>query len=162
MPSCGTLDLARGGSQVKIFKNLTSAESFAASRREAARALGNEEEVRLWRYLRENCAFVNKTGQVYRFEDYLNAIAPTEPPESPTTLGAEKSPLAWSAVELLLRLSSMLSKSENKQQVFVLTTLLKFIADTGQTEDVEDFFTHPEEYAHLAVKYFASHGEAEA
>ncbi|MBN1205687.1 MAG: hypothetical protein JXB05_12280 [Myxococcaceae bacterium] len=41
-------------------------------------------------------------------------------------------------------------------------SLLNFIADTGQLDDVEDFFSNQLEYAPVAIAHFTSHEEAEA
>jgi hypothetical protein len=146
---------------VKIYETLADAARFAASRWQAAVAQGREEEKRLWSYVGESRNFVHMTGQIYRFEDYLKGLAPVEPPQASPALNAGKGSFARPAVELLLEVLDETPEPEQKQHVRVLIALLNFIADTGQIDDVEDFFINHHQYAPIAVAQFSSRDEAE-
>ncbi|HYO59777.1 hypothetical protein [Archangium sp.] len=147
---------------MRIYEILADAARFAASRWQAAVAQGREEEKRLWSYVGESRNFVHMTGQVYRFEDYLEGLAPGAPPTASPALSAGKGGFSRPAVELFLEVLDEVPEPEQKQHVRVLIALLDFIADTGQTDDVEDFFINHQQYAPIAVAQFASRDEAEA
>jgi hypothetical protein len=144
---------------VKIYETLADAARFAASRWQAAMVQGREEEKRLWRYVGESRNFVHMTGQVYRFEDYLKGFAPGEPTQASPALNAGA--FSRPAVELLLKVLDETPEPEQKQHVRVLITLLDFIADTGQIDDVEEFFINHHQYAPVAVARFTCRDEAE-
>ena len=146
---------------MRIVKSLSNAERFIASRRQVARVQGRGEEVRLWMYVREAYFFVLTTGQVYQFEDYLTALAPGEPLQASEALRTGGSSLARSSVELLLNVLSEPLAATDRRHVLVLGALLNFIADTGQGEEMEDFFANPQAYRCLAIRYFATQAEAE-
>ena len=146
---------------MKIFETLAAAARFAASRWQAATAQGREDEKRLWRYVGESRDFVHLTGQVYRFEDYLEGLAPGAPSTMSPVLSAARSAFSRPATELLLGVLDEVPEPEQKQHVRVLIALLEFIADTGQTEEVEDFFSNHHHDAPIAVARFNSRDEAE-
>jgi hypothetical protein len=148
--------------QVRIHDALANAAALIASRRQAASSKGREDQEELWRYLRALNDFVHVTGQVYRFEDSLQGTAPTERPHVSALLSAPKGAFEQMAVELLFKALDETPEPEQRQHVFVLIALLNFIANTGQIDDVEDFFTHQLEYAPVAIAHFTSHEEAEA
>jgi hypothetical protein len=148
--------------QVRIHDALAGAAILIASRRQAAGLKGREEEEELWRYVRALSDFVHVTGQVYRFEDSLVGMAPTERPHVSACLSAHPGTFAHRAVALLLATLDETPEPEQKQHVIVLISLLNFIADTGQVDDVEDFFINQLEYAPVAIAHFTNHEEAEA
>jgi len=147
---------------VKIYETLAGAARFAASRWQAAMVQGREEEKRLWRYVGESRNFVHMTGQVYRFEDYLKGLEPGEPTKASPAWNAGRGAFSRPAVELLLEVLDETPELEQKQYIRVLIALLDFIADTNQTEDVEEFFTHHHQYAPITVARFTRRDEAEA
>jgi hypothetical protein len=147
---------------VKTLEALANAAAFIASRRQAAHLEGRTNEENLWLYLRALSNFVHVTGQVYQFEDFLKAAVPSERPRASVRLDAYKGTFAQLAVELLLRALDETSEPEQKQHVLLLIALVNFIADTGQLDDVEDFFSHQLEYAPIAIAHFTSREEAEA
>jgi hypothetical protein len=149
---------ARGGGWVKIYETLADAARFAAARWQVAKAQGREEEKRLWSYVGASRSFVHVTGQVYRFEDFLEGLAPGAP--SHASPAAAQGAFSRPAVELLLGVLDEVSEPE-KQHVRVLLALLEFIAGTGQRDEVEDFFVNHQRYAPMAVSWFASRDEAE-
>jgi len=146
---------------VKIFETLAGAARFAGSRWQAALAQGREDEKRLWRYVGESRNFVHVTGQIYRFEDYLEGLATGTPSRRSPALSAGKGAFSRPAAEMLLEVLEEVPEPEQKQHVRVLIALLDFIADTGQLDEVEDFFIHHHQYAPIAVARFTSREEAE-
>jgi hypothetical protein len=147
--------------QVKTHEALASAAILIASRRQTAHLKGRAEEEKLWLYLRALSDFVHVTGQVYRFEDALKGMEPTEHPHISARMSAHTGKFAQLAVELLINTLDEAPEPEH-EHVLVLIALLNFIADTGQLEDVEDFFSNQLDYAPLAIAHFTSHEEAEA
>ncbi len=101
------------------------------------------------------------TGQIYRFEDYLEGLAPGTPSSRSPALNAGKGAFSRPAAEMLLEVLDEVPEPEQKQHVRVLIALLDFIADTGQLDEVEDFFIHHHQYAPIAVARFTSREEAE-
>lgn len=147
---------------MKIFETLADAARFAGSRWQAALAQGREDEKRLWRYVGESRNFVHVTGQVYRFEDYLEGLAPGAPSRTSPALNAGRGAFSRPAAEMLLEVLDEVPEPEQKQHVRVLIALLDFIADTGQLDEVEDFFIHHQQYAPIAVARFTRREEAES
>jgi hypothetical protein len=147
---------------VNIHESLANAAIFLASQRQAASARGQQEKETLWRYVRALRDFVHVTGQVYRFEDFLKRRSPTESPHISSRLSTHPGTFAPLAVDMLLETLDETPGPEQKQHVLVLLALLDFIADTGQLDDVEDFFSNLLEYAPVAIAHFASQAEAEA
>lgn len=147
---------------MKIYDALSNAAILIASRRQAARLKGLKEEEKLWSYILALSSFVHVTGQVYRFEDSLAGTTPTERPHITERLFAHKGTFAQLAVELLLKVLDETPEPEQRQHVLVLTALLNFIADTGQLDDVKDFFINQLDHAPVAIAHFNSHEEAEA
>ena len=146
---------------MKINDVLAGAAIFIASRRETARLKGRAEEEKLWLYLRALSHLVRVTGQVYRFEDALEGAEPAGQPHVSARLSAHKATLAQPAMELLI--STLNESPEPEQQhVLILIALLNFIAETGQIDDVEDFFNNHLDRAPVAIAYFTSHEEAKA
>lgn len=146
---------------MKTLDALANVAAFIATRRQVASVRSREEEETLWRYLRALSDFVNVTGQVYRFEDFLQGTAPTERPHVSARLSAHANTFAQRALELLFNTLHETCEPEQKQHVLVLIALLTFITDTGQLDDVEDFFSHQLEYAPVAIAHFTSREEAE-
>ncbi|WP_239576301.1 hypothetical protein [Archangium primigenium] len=144
-----------------ILETLASAARFAGSRWQAARARGPEDEKRLWRYVGESRNFIHVTGQLYRFEDYLAGLAPGGPSRTSPVLNASTGAFSRPATEMLLAVLDEVSEPQQKQHVRVLIALLDFIADTGQIEEVEDFFIHHHQYAPIAVARFTRREDAE-
>lgn len=154
--------LACGGMSVTTLEALANAAVLIASSRQAAHSKGCKEEEKLWRYLRSLSNFVQVTGQVYQFEDFLKAASPSEHPRMSERLGSHKGTHAQRAMELLLKTLDKTAGHEQKQRVLLLIALLNFIADTGQLDEVEDFFSNRLEYAPVAIAHFTNHKEAEA
>jgi hypothetical protein len=65
-------------------------------------------------------------------------------------------------MELLLKVWDETPEPGQRQSVLVLIALLDFIADTGQVDAFEDYFTNRSEYAPLAMACFTTRDEAEA
>jgi len=146
---------------VSIYDTLTNVALLIVARRQAAISKGQREEALLWSYVRAFSDFVHVTGQVYRFEDSLEGAAPSERPLISPRLGEQEGMFAQPAVELLLKTLGETPEPEQKQHVCILIALLNFIAETGQCEEVEDFFSNLREYAPVAIAHFNNHQEAE-
>jgi hypothetical protein len=125
-------------------------------------AAGREDEGTLWRYLREQFTFIHQLGQAYRFEDYLQALPASDPPYVSAALDTREDATSRRALALTLKALEQLPDPEQARHARVLINLLNFLADTGQTVDFEDFFTHRLDYAPLAMAWFATREEAEA
>jgi hypothetical protein len=147
---------------VKIFETLSNAAQFAWPRLRSAMSEGHEEELELWRYLRAITDFIHQLGQAYRFEDYLQGIPSTAPPYVSAALDSRKEATSQRALALALKALEETPDPEQARNALVLVNLSNFLADTGQTEDFDDFFTHRLDYAPLAMASFATLEEAEA
>lgn len=147
---------------MKIFETLADASQFARSQEHPARSAGHEEEGELWRYLRESTDFIHQLGQAYRFEDYLRGVPSTSPPHVSAALDSRPGETSRRAMALALKALAETHGPGQARHALVLVTLLNFLADSGQLDDFEDFFTHHLDYAPLAMASFATHEEAEA
>ncbi|HSP81047.1 MAG TPA: hypothetical protein VLQ93_21165 [Myxococcaceae bacterium] len=148
---------------MRILEELAYAAQFAANQWQAARLAGSEEEKNLWLYVRGQRDFVQETGQVYRFEDYLRALPATAPPPKSATLSARVDTASHRAMRLLLEaLQGAAHSPDQKRHAIVLLALLNFIADTGQSDDAEDYFNNRPARAPLAIAHFRTRDEAEA
>ena len=147
---------------MKIFETLSNASQFAWPRLRSAISAGQEEESELWRYVRAITDFIHQLGQAYQFEDYLQGIPSTTPPHVSTALDARKDAISRRAIALVLKALEETPDPEQARHAFVLVNLLNFLADTGQTADFEEFFTHRLDHAPLAMASFATRDEAEA
>lgn len=145
---------------MKIFDSLSSASLFAGARRRSALDAGRKEESELWSYLGDQFYFVHQLGQAYQYEDYVAALPSTPSLYLSDALGARKDSIALQALALALRFIK--ETPDQARDALVLVDLLNFLADTGQTADCEDFFTHRLDYAPLAIASFATREEAEA
>lgn len=145
---------------MRTYEALAAVAIHIAARRQAAHLKGHEEEEKLWRYLRALCDFVHVTGQVYQFEDFLKGTA-TELLHVRHSLSTQEG-FAQLALELLLTPFDEPADPAEEQHVRILISLLHFITETEQLEEVEDFFSNLLEYAPVAIAYFPTHVEAEA
>jgi hypothetical protein len=147
---------------VKAQDALADVAIFIANRRQEASSQGREEEETLWRFLRALSDFVHVTGQVYRFEDFLEGTPRSERPHVSACVSEHAGTFARLAVELLLDTLGQAPVPDKRQHVLLLIALINFIAETGQLDDVEDFFSNQQEYAPVAIAHFASREEAES
>ncbi|MDC0712110.1 hypothetical protein POL68_26830 [Stigmatella sp. ncwal1] len=155
-------DTVREASSVKIFETFANAAQFSRSQQRSAMSAGHTAEGELWRYLRETTDFIHQLGQAYCFEDYLQEVPSTAPPYVSAALDSRQEATSRRAMALALKGLAETHDSEQARHARVLVNLLNFLADTGQIDDFEDFFTHRLDYAPLAMASFATRDEAEA
>ena len=89
--------------------------------------------------LKEAGFFIWRTGQLYRFEDYL-----ARPPEDraivvSTAWNGENGAEASSAWQTLVRIGNALRSPEKKKLIQVAQAQLEFIASTGQCAEFCDY-----------------------
>jgi hypothetical protein len=147
---------------LKIFEPLSEASVFAGARWRAAYAAGRKEESELWSYLGNQFSFVHQLGQAYQYEDYVAALPATSSPYVSAALDARPDSTSRRALALALKALEEAPDPDQARHLLVLVNLWNFLADTGQTADVEDYFTHHLDYAPLAIASFATFEEAEA
>lgn len=148
---------------MSIFDSLNSAARFASSQWRAAGLDGREEEQRLWAQVNVYRDFIDATGQVYLFEDYLKGVAPTVSPQVSTALEPRKdAATSQRVIELLLKAFDESAAPEQQHSASTLIHLINFIADTGQLDACEDYVNNRLDYAPLAIAHFTTRDEAEA
>jgi hypothetical protein len=141
---------------------VSRASLFSGRRWRAASEEGREEEAWLWSRLQDLLSLALGTGQFYRFEAYLEGVAPDARPVMSPLLEAREDSISSRILELLQRTWDEMPEPRPRRSVRVLASLVNFIADTGQFEDGEDYMKNRLEHAPLAVARFATRGEAEA
>lgn len=146
---------------MKIFEPLSRAGSFAGAQWRSALSAGRTAESELWRYLNEQYTFIHQLGQAYQFEDYLQTLPSTPSPYVSAAVDSLQEAPSRRALRLALTVLEEAPVSEHAQDARVLINLCNFLADTGQTADFEDFFTHPLDYAPLAIASFTTLEAAE-
>jgi hypothetical protein len=147
---------------VTIFDPLSDASLFAGARWRSALDAGRKEESELWSYLRNQISFVEALGQAYQYEDYVAALPATSPPYVSTALDTRSDAISQRALALALKALEETPDPDQARHLLTLVNLLNFLADTQQTADFDDFFTHRLDYAPLAIASFATREEAEA
>jgi hypothetical protein len=147
---------------VRIYDVLAKASILLGKLRQAAESAGKEEEVELWRYVREHMFFIFRTGQVYRFEDYRKSLDPARTSLVSPVFAAHEDALSQQAMALLLRTHEEMTEPEQKQLVHILIDLLNFIAETGQHDEFDEHRRTFHEAPPLTLAHFDTREEAEA
>ncbi|PTL78184.1 hypothetical protein [Vitiosangium sp. GDMCC 1.1324] len=119
---------------MRIHDLLNEASRLIGNQQRAAESTGNEEEVALWRYLREHWVFAVMTGQVYVFEDYLAGLAPARTSYVSGAFNAHADARSKQAMAMLLRTLDEMEEPERKRQLLILIDLLNFITATDRQE----------------------------
>lgn len=120
---------------MRIHDVLAAAQLFIISRRRAAEAEGNERAREFWHHVREYLSFIHETGQIYRFEDYLEEHTPTPQAHAETAFSAH----GGEARALLFETLERVSTPKEQQLVRVLITLLDYVTGSGQGDAFEAF-----------------------
>ncbi len=104
-------------------------------------------DAKAYRLLKEAGFFIWRTGQLYRFEDYLARSLSLLPVDIKSAWQGETGKEAGEAWRALSRISDSLRSTEKKKLVQVARAQLEFIASTGQCEEFHDylktFYNHP-------------------
>jgi hypothetical protein len=137
----------RRGEAVRIHDVLATALRRIGDSRQSAESAGRDEEAALWRYAREHLFFISRTGQVYRFEDYLKSRDPARASFTSTAFDAREDAVSRQARALLLRTLQETTEPGQRSLMFVILSLLDFVADTGQYDEfdeyLENFYVEP-------------------
>ena len=126
---------------------------------QAALSLNKDEEGESWRRLHEHVLFIIRTGQVYRFEDFLKGVAPTRPP---FVLPGGQASASQQDLDFLRRAHDEATDLERKHSVVVLAHMLHFIAETGQTSAFDEYLQNYYTDAPWAIAWFETYAAAEA
>lgn len=124
---------------MRIHDILAEALKFIGRLRQAAESAGKDEEVALWRYVREHLLFISRTGQVYRFEDYLKGLEPARTSFLSAAFDAREDAVSRQAMTLLLRNLQETTDPARRQVLLAVIGLLNFIAETGQYEAFDEY-----------------------
>jgi hypothetical protein len=145
-----------------IHDSVTDALLLLGRLREAAARAGEDTEVALWRYIREYVFFVSRTGQEYRFEDYLKGLDPARTSPVSAALASSADPMSQQATSLLLRTLGGLTDPGEKQLILILIDTMNFVASSGQGGEFEDYLKSYYSDAPPALAYFETRAEAES
>lgn len=146
---------------MRIHDVFAQAQILIGDLRQAAEAAGKEDEVALWRYVREHRFFIMRTGQDYRFEDYLNSLDPARVSYVSAPFKARQDPASQQAMAILLRTLDETVKPEQKQFVIVMVEMLNFLAVTGQYDAFDDYLENAHTGAPWAIAWFNTREEAD-
>lgn len=130
--------------------------------RQAAESAGKEEEVELWRYVREHLFFILRSGHVYRFEDYLRSLDPARTSLVGPAFGARENTQPQHAMALLLRTFEETTEPEQKELTLVIIDLLNFIAETARYDEFDDYLEAYYADPLPAIAHFDTREDAEA
>ncbi|HSP77198.1 MAG TPA: hypothetical protein VLQ93_01620 [Myxococcaceae bacterium] len=122
-----------------IYDILANAQIRMGELRQSAESAGRDEEVALWRYVRDHSFFIFRTGQVYRFEDYLKSLVPARTSFVSAAFSAREDKVSQQAMALLLRTLQETTEPEQKQLMRVIIDMLNFVAETGQSDEFDEF-----------------------
>lgn len=127
----------------------------------AAKSAGREEELSAWHHLLESMLFTIRTGQVYRFEDYLKGLNPGRTASASAALGSFDDAASRQAIPLLLQTLNEVTEARRKRQLLVVIDLLDFLATTGQhdafAEYLKTYYVEPPP----VLACFDTHADAE-
>ncbi|HEX5746858.1 MAG TPA: hypothetical protein VFZ09_11495 [Archangium sp.] len=119
-----------------IFELLSNAGMLVANRWRATRT---REEESLYRLIQEANFYIWRTGQVYRFEDYLGRAAADRPPAEASDWSGEYSERLTQAREILSRIRDSQQSPSDQHLVQIAIDELEFIRSTGQQDDFYDY-----------------------
>jgi hypothetical protein len=144
---------------VTIFELLSNAEVVVANRWRATRT---REEESLYRLIQEANFYIWRTGQVYRFEDYLGRAAADRHPAEASEWSGEYSERLIQARGILSRIHDSQQSPSDQHLVQIAIAELEFIRSTGQQDDfydyLETFYGNPPP----VIAHFDTLQEAEA
>ncbi|WP_375772239.1 hypothetical protein NR798_15565 [Archangium gephyra] len=119
-----------------IFELLSNAELLVANRWRATRT---REDEGLYRLIQEANFYIWRTGQVYRFEDYLGRAVGGGHAAEATSWSGEYSESLSKAREILSRIRDSQQSPSDRRLVQVAIDELEFIRSTGQQDDFYDY-----------------------
>ena len=146
---------------MRIHDVFAEAQVLIGEMRQAAEAAGKEDEVALWRYVREHRLFLMRTGQDYRFEDYLQRLDPARGSYVSAPFTARADPTSRQAIALLLKTLEDTAEPARKRLVLVLVEMLNFLAASGQYDAFADYLENAPTGIPWAIAWFATRAEAD-
>ena len=139
----------------------SEAQVLIGAMRQAAEAAGKGDEVALWRYVREHRFFIMRTGQDYRFEDYLRSLDPARGSYVRAPFTERADPTSRQAMALLLRTLEGTVDPDRKRLVSVLVEMLNFLAASGQYDAFADYLENAHTGIPWAIAWFDTRAEAD-
>ncbi|HEY0093129.1 MAG TPA: hypothetical protein VGB96_02340 [Archangium sp.] len=142
-----------------IFELLSNAEALVAKLWRATRTREDEE---LYRLLQEANFYIWRTGQVYRFENYLGRTAADLHAAEANSWSGEYSERLIKAREFLSRIRESQQSPSDQRLVHVAIAELDFIRSTGQQDDFYDYLKTFYRNPPPVIARFDTRQEAEA
>jgi hypothetical protein len=121
---------------VTISQLISESEALVAEQWQKLQPPGDSKAYRL---LREAGFFIWRTGQLYRFEDYLARPPADRAVDVKTSWRGETGEEASGAWQTLSRIGDTLRSAKKKKLIEVARAQLEFIASTGQSEEFHDY-----------------------
>jgi hypothetical protein len=148
-----------GGASVTIYEILSDAEVLLISRWRETRLAENE---KLYRFVLEAGFYIWRTGQIYRFEDYLQRPVSERIRAAEAEWPGEEREDVEEARAILSQLRDDMPSEEEKHLVQVIIDRFGFIHSMGQCDEFSDylatFYRNPEP----VIAHFDTRAEAEA
>ena len=119
-----------------ISELLSASEALVANQWQKLQPPGDPKAYRL---LKETGFFIWRTGQLYRFEDYLAHPATNRTVDVRASWHGENGEEASEAWQTLSRIDNSLRSAEKKKLIQVARAQLEFIASTGQCEEFYEY-----------------------
>ena len=142
-----------------ISELLTASEALVADQWQKLQPPGDS---RTYRLLKEAGFFIWRTGQLYRFEDYLARSLADRAVDVRTSWRGENGEEASEAWQTLSRIRDTLRSAEKKKLIQVAMDQLEFIASTGQCEEFHDYLKTFYRNPPPIIARFDTRDEAEA
>jgi len=121
---------------VTISELLSASEALVADQWQKLQPPGDSKAYRL---LKEAGFFIWRTGQIYRFEDYLARPSADRAVDVRTSWRGENDEEACGAWQTLSRIGDTLRSAEKKKLIQIARAQLEFIASTGQCEEFHEY-----------------------
>lgn len=119
-----------------ISKLLSASETLVVDQWKKLQPPGDSKAYRL---LKEAGFFIWRTGQLYRFEDYLARPSADRAVDVRTSWRGENDEEVSEAWQTLSRIGDTLRSEEKKKLIQVARAQFEFIASTGQCEEFHDY-----------------------
>lgn len=121
---------------MRIFDLLAASEVLVT---EEWRKLQPPGDSKAYSLLKEAGFFIWRTGQIYRFEDYLATPSSTRAVDPSTSWRGEHGEEARTAWQTLSRIGDTLRSAKKRQNIQVAKAQLEFIASTGQCGEFDEY-----------------------
>jgi hypothetical protein len=143
---------------VTIYELLGTAQDLL---RRQWRATQPPENEKIYYHIQDAGFYIWRTGQIYRFEEYLERPPADRSAAVEVFLRGEDSEYSGRAVRILSQIRDSLPSEEERRLFQVIIDRFGFIASTGQRDEFSDYLKTFNKGPHPVIAHFDTREEAE-